>query len=259
MELFDSHSHFDLDAFDTDREAAHARAIDAGVVEQVLPAITAAAWPRLKEVARSYAGLHPSYGLHPMYLAEHRPAHLDELEHWLGRERAVAVGECGLDFYVRDLDPDWQRDYFVAQLTLAKQFDLPVIIHARRAVDEVTKHIRATRGVRGVVHSFSGSDQQARRLIDLGFVLSFGGPITYERANRLRSLVASLPLESILIETDSPDQPDSRHRGERNEPSYLPIVLRELARLRGADPAEIAAATTANARRLFGLQGRPQL
>lgn len=257
-ELFDSHSHFDVDAFDTDREAAYARALEAKVQEQVLPAITASTWPRLKAVAGSYAGLYPAYGLHPMYLEEHRPDHLVELEGWLDRERPVAVGECGLDFYVKDLDPPAQIPFFVAQLELARQFDLPVIIHARRSVDEVTKHIRGIAGLRGVVHSFSGSEQQARILVDLGFCLSFGGPITYPRANRLRSLVTRLPLESILIETDSPDQPDSSHRGERNEPAYLPIVLRELARLRDTDPVEIAAATTANARRLFGLPNRAE-
>lgn len=257
MELFDSHSHFDVAAFDADRDGAYARAVEAGVREQVLPAITAACWPQLKEVASGYPGVYPSYGLHPMYLEEHRPDHLDALEQWLDRERPVAVGECGLDFYVKDLDPEAQTLFFRAQLELARQFDLPVIIHARRSVDEVTKQIRRVPGSRGVVHSFSGSEQQARILIDLGFYLSFGGPITFERANRLRDLVRRLPLESILIETDSPDQPDSSHRGERNEPSYLPIVLYELARLRGEDPAAVAAATTANARRLFGLSAGP--
>jgi TatD DNase family protein len=253
VELFDAHSHFDVEDFDADRDAAYARAVEAGVAEQVLPAITAQAWPRLRQVASTYPGIHASYGLHPMYLAEHRPEHLNELAQWLERERPVAVGECGLDFFVEDLDPGAQTHYFTAQLDLARELDLPVIIHARRAVDQVTKQLRLRPGLRGMVHSFSGSEQQARRLIDLGFYLSFGGPITYPRAKRLRSLVASLPLESILIETDSPNQPDGTHRGERNEPAFLPIVLQELAGLREADPAEIAAATTANARRLFGL------
>lgn len=256
MDLFDSHAHFDDDSFDADRDAAHARALAAGVREQVLPAVSAATWPRLKHVAARYEGLYAAYGLHPMYLAEHRDAHLHALREWVEHERPVAVGECGLDFYVPDLDPDRQIAYFTAQLALAREFKLPVIVHARRAVDEVTKHIRRHPGLRGVIHSFSGSEQQARSLIDLGFCLGFGGPITYERANRLRRLVARLPLEAILIETDSPDQPDCMHRGERNEPAYLPSVLNELARLRDQDPLEIASATTANARRLFALPDR---
>jgi TatD DNase family protein len=257
VELFDAHSHFDVDAFDADRDGAYTRALEAGVAEQVLPAISAQAWPRLRQVAATYPGVHATYGLHPMYLAEHRPEHLDELAQWLERERPVAVGECGLDFFVEGLDPEAQAHYFTAQLDLARELGLPVIIHARRAVDEVTKQLRHRPGLRGMVHSFSGSEQQARTLIDLGFYLSFGGPVTYPRANRLRRLVATLPLEAMLIETDSPDQPDSSHRGERNEPAFLPTVLQELSRLREADPAEIAAVTTANARRLFGLRDRP--
>lgn len=253
MELIDSHAHFDDSSFEPDRDAAYQRAVAAGVTGQILPAVTAAGWPELKRVASRYPGLHAAYGLHPMFLADHRPEHLEALAQWLDREDAVAVGECGLDFYVPGLDPDEQIRYFDAQLSLSRQFDLPVIIHARRAVDQVIKYLRRHPGVRGVIHSFAGSDQQARQLIDLGFCLGFGGPITYPRANRLRGLVATLPLEAMLLETDAPDQPDSGHRGERNEPAYLPRILAEMAELRGATPADIAAVTTANTRRLFAL------
>jgi TatD DNase family protein len=253
MTLIDSHAHFDDARFDDDREAAWARARAAGVVEQVVPAVSAATWPRLKRVVAEHAGLHAAYGLHPMFLAEHRPEHLEALGHWLERERPVAVGECGLDFYVEGLDRTAQTRYFTAQLALAAEFELPVVIHARRAVDEVTKHIRRQPGLRGVVHSFSGSEQQACKLIDLGFCLGLGGPLTYPRANRLRRVAARVPLEGLLLETDAPDQPGNTHRGERNEPAYLPEVLATLAELRGRDPAEIAAATTANARRVFAL------
>ncbi len=256
MQLFDSHCHFDDAWFDEDRDLAYERAVASGVREIVLPAITAASWPKLKAVAERYAGLHPSYGLHPMLLAEHQPEHLEALGDWLAREQAVAVGECGLDFYVENLDRAAQIDYFVGQLDLAARFDLPVIIHARKAVDTVTKYLRQYAGLRGVVHSFSGSEQQALQLIDLGFYLSFGGPITYPRAKRLRRLAASLPLDAVLIETDAPDQPDVEHRGQRNEPAFLPIVVRELAQLRESDPEAIAQATTQNARRLFGLNAK---
>ncbi len=251
--LIDSHTHFDDAGFDADRDAAYQRARAAGVEAQVLAAVSARLWPKLKAVAAEYPGLYPCYGLHPVWLAEHRPEHLDALADWLTRERPVAIGECGLDAYLPDLDPDLQAEYFAGQLRLARRHDLPVVIHARHAVDQVIKLVRRFAGVRGMVHSFSGSEDQARRLLDLGILLSFGGPLTYLRANRLRGLMKILPLDGFLLETDAPDQPPSAHPGQRNEPAYLPEVLACIAELRGADPAEIAAATTANARRLFKL------
>ncbi|KAB2928896.1 MAG: TatD family deoxyribonuclease [Candidatus Contendobacter sp.] len=253
LALIDSHTHFDDASFDADRGAAYQRARAAGVEAQMLAAVSARLWPKLKAVAADYPGLYPCYGLHPAYLAEHRPEHLDQLADWLTRERPTAIGECGLDGYLPDLDPDLQAEYFAGQLRLARRHDLPVVIHARYAVDRVIKLVRRFAGVRGMVHSFSGSESQARRLLDLGILLSFGGPLTYPRATRLRGLIQVLPLDGFLLETDAPDQPSSTHPGQRNEPAYLPEVLVCVAELRNADPAEIAAATTANARRLFRL------
>jgi TatD DNase family protein len=257
LTLIDSHSHFDDARFDADRDAAYQRARAEGVTVQVLAAVSARRWPRLKAVAARYPGLYPSYGLHPLWLAEHRPDHLDALADWLRQEQPVALGECGLDYALPDLDPVAQTEYFAEQLRLARRHDLPVIIHARHAVDAVIKQVRRFPGVRGVVHSFSGSADQARRLLDLGILLSFGGPLTYPRATRLRGLMQTVPLDGFLLETDSPDQPPIRHRGERNEPAYLPQVLECVAELRGADPVEIAAAANANAARLFRLPDGP--
>lgn len=254
--LVDSHSHFDQAEFDHDRDAALARARAAGVTRQVVPAVDAAGWPKLREVCAADPGLHPAYGLHPICLANHRPPHLQELRGWLDRgaaPRPVAVGECGLDYFIEALDRDAQQIYFDAQLRLAREFDLPVIVHARRAVDAVIASIRRVGGLRGVIHSFSGSPEQARQLWDLGFLLGLGGPVTYERANRIRRVAASMPIEQLLLETDSPDQPNAGHQGERNEPARLREVLAVIAQLRGVDEADIAAATTANAERLFGL------
>ncbi len=252
MRLIDSHSHFDAAEFDADRIAVHARALAAGVDTQIVPAVDAAGWPKLKAVCAQLPGLHPAYGLHPMYLDAHRPEHLQELRCWIERERPVAVGECGLDYFVEGLDPARQQHYFDGQLALAAQFDLPVIVHARRAVDAVIAAIRRFPGLRGVVHSFSGSTEQAAQLHRLGFLLGIGGPVTYERANRLRGIVAAMPLEQLLLETDSPDQPGAAHRGERNEPAHLREALDVVATLRQVPREEIAAATSANAQRLFG-------
>ena len=253
LDLIDSHSHFDGAEFDGDRTHALARARAAGVRRQIVPAIDAAGFARVRELCAREHGLYPAYGLHPMYLAEHRPEHLQELEQWIERERPVAVGECGLDFFVPGLDADAQREYFRRQLELARKFDLPLILHARRAVDEVTAAIRRIGNLRGVVHSFSGSVEQAQHLWKLGFCLGLGGPLTYPRAHRLREIVATMPLEYLLLETDSPDQPLHGHQGQRNEPALLAEVCACVARLRGVEPEEVAAATTRNCERLFRL------
>lgn len=252
-DLIDTHCHLDVSEFDTDRDAVIQRARRAGVMRQIVPAIARAGFTKLRDLCAASPGLFPAYGLHPMFLSEHEPADLDELAAWIEREKPVAVGECGLDFSVEGLEADAQRSYFDAQLKLARDADLPVVVHARRALDEVTAAIRRI-GVRaGVVHSFSGSRQQAEALWKLGFALGIGGPVTYERAQRLRGIVADMPIEFLLLETDAPDQPPAGHRGERNEPAMLVEVLDVVARLRGVDPATIAAATTANAERLFEL------
>jgi TatD DNase family protein len=249
--LTDSHCHIDVAAFDADRDAVIARARAAGVTRQIVPAIAFASWPQLRAVCARYSGLFPAYGLHPMALPEHRPEHLDALADWIARERPLAVGECGLDFFVQDLDGESQRRYFERQLQIAREFDLPVIIHARRAVDAVIASIRRSGNLRGVIHSFSGSEEQARQLWHLGFRLGLGGPLTYPRANRLHRLVASMPLEQLLLETDSPDQPNCGHQGERNEPARLSDVLTVVAQLRGESEARIAEATSANSDDLF--------
>ena len=256
MRLIDSHSHFDAAEFDADRVAAHARAVAAGIDAQVVPAVDAAGWPKQKAICAQLPGLFPAYGLHPMYLASHRPEHLHELRGWLERERPVAVGECGLDYFVEGLDADAQQACFDGQLQLAREFDLPVIVHARRAVDAVIASIRKVGGLRGVIHSFSGSAEQAAQLHKLGFLLGIGGPVTHQRANRLRGIVATMPLEQLLLETDSPDQPGAAHRGERNEPAHLVEVLDVVANLRNMPREELAAATTANAERLFEIDLR---
>lgn len=254
--LVDSHSHLDADEFDPDRDQVLARARAAGVTRQIVPAVSAAGWGKLRALCAAEAGLFPAYGLHPMYLPEHSPEHLVALREWIERERPVAVGECGLDFFVENLDAARQSLFFEGQLRLARDFELPVIVHARRAVDAVMAAIRRFGPLRGVIHSFSGSADQARRLYDLGFLIGLGGPVTYERANRLRTLAAQLPIEYLLLETDAPDQPDSGHRDERNEPARLTTVRDTIAALRGMEPEAVAHATTANAERLFGLVRR---
>lgn len=253
MVLVDTHCHLDAAEFDRDRDSVVARALNGGITRQIVPAVEAAGWPKMRDICSGNPGLFPAYGLHPMFLEAHRPEHLAQLRDWIEGERPVAVGECGLDYFVEGLDRNAQSQFFQAQLQLAREFELPVVVHARRAVDAVIAAIRGTGKLRGVVHSFSGSREQARQLWDLNFMIGLGGPVTYDRANRLRNLAATMPLEHLLLETDAPDQPDAGIRGQRNEPARLAYVLKVIAGLRGVDEAEVAAITTANAERLFAL------
>jgi TatD DNase family protein len=253
LDLIDSHSHLDAAEFDADRPAVLRRAREAGVDRQIVPAVAFATFTGLRDQCAAEFGIYPAYGLHPMYLAAHKPGHLEELARWIEHERPVAVGECGLDFFVPDLDAQMQRLYFRRQLEIAQDSSLPVILHARRALEEVIATIRQIGHLRGVVHSFSGSAEQARQLWKYGFLIGLGGPLSYPRARRLREIAATMPLEFLLLETDSPDQPLHGHQGKRNEPALLAEVCACVAQLRGVDPQEIAAATTANAERLFAL------
>lgn len=251
-DLFDSHVHLDAPEFDPDRAEVLRRAHAAGVREMLVPAVAAALWPKLSGVCAADPGLHPAYGLHPCCLSRHDDEDLARLAGWLEAHPAAAVGECGLDYADPALDPERQLRLLTGQFTIARRFDLPLVLHARRAFEAVILALRAFgHPLRGVVHSFSGSAEQARQLGQLGFLVGIGGPVTYARARRLQRVVAELPVDSLLLETDAPDQPDADHRGRRNEPARLVNVLACVARIRGVPPAELAAATTANARRLF--------
>ncbi|MGQ0799134.1 MAG: TatD family hydrolase [Pseudomarimonas sp.] len=253
MNLFDSHCHLDVDEFAVDRDAVVARARATGVTRQLIPAIDFASWPGIRALCAAESGLLPAYGLHPVFVAKHTQSHLDALGEWLQQNRPAAIGECGLDFFVEGLDADAQRLCFQRHLELANEFDLPLVIHARRSVDEVIQRIRRIGGLRGVIHSFSGSIEQAEQLWKMGFFLGIGGPLTYSRALRLRRLVASMPIEFLLLETDSPDQPDAQWRGQRNEPHRLVEIAQCVAELRGVSLQSIADQTWANANRLFAL------
>lgn len=251
--LVDSHVHLDDTRFDMDRSRVMERARDAGVGAMIVPAVAALDWPALADLATRHGDVFPAYGMHPMFLPRHRLTDCDLLDQWLDTHRAVAVGEIGLDYFVEGLDRDRQQVLFGRQLSVAANHRLPVIVHARRAVDAVIAAIRRHPGTRGVVHSFSGSVEQAGQLFKLGFLVGIGGPVTYPRAQRLRRVVAELPVEQLLLESDAPDQPGIVHRGQRNEPSSITETLAELASLRGEHVEQLAAATTENARRLFDL------
>ena len=212
MELIDSHIHLDFPAFDPDRDSLLATARRAGIRHFVVPSTTRASWSRIRQLAMRFPALSVAYGIHPYFTHAHTLADCRELDRWIAHNPCVAVGEIGLDYYLKELDRAQQASLFEAQLSIARNHALPVILHARKAVEDVILRLRAHGLSRGIVHSFNGSAVQAGQLIDLGFKLGFGGALTYPGATRLRALVKQLPLDTICLETDAPDQPGIAYR-----------------------------------------------
>jgi len=250
--FIDTHCHLDAAEFDADRDAEYARAVAGGVTTLVIPAVSRDNFAAVAATCERYSGCLPAWGLHPMLLDVHRPEHLADLRAQIEAQRPVAIGEIGLDLFV-DLDYATQEFFYVKQLKIAKEFDLPVLLHCRKANDELLKHLRKI-GVRGgIAHAFNGSPQQADAFIKLGFKLGFGGAFTWPRANNLRRLAVDLPLEAIVLETDSPDIPPVWIGRGRNAPGELPRIAETLAELRGCDLNTVARQTSANACALLGL------
>lgn len=244
--LIDTHCHLDVEEFDADRDAVAARTLAAGVDTVVVPGYVAAHWPRLFEVCARYREprLLPVPGLHPCYIDGHQAADLETLERLLvAHPEVVAVGEIGLDHFLAELKaPALQRkqeDFFRAQLRLAAVAGKPVLLHVRKAHADVLRLLREERFREGgIVHAWSGGIEEARHYVRLGFHLGIGGPLTYDQSRRLREVVAALPLEALVLETDAPDMTPQPHRraGDsrtRNSPEFLPAVALALAELRG--------------------------
>ena len=253
MELIDSHCHIDVADFDDDREAVLQRARELGVTGLVVPGICAADWGTLLALCSSHAGLFPALGLHPVFMQQHAAGDVDTLQGLLEEHAVVAIGEIGLDYFVSGLDRASQQSLFEAQLAVARDANLPVILHVRKSHDAVLETLRRIPVRGGICHAFNGSLQQAARYIEMGFRLGFGGMLTFERSVKLRALARELPVEALVLETDAPDMTVAQHRGERNSPEYLPYCLSALASVRGADTEELARITTANTREVLNL------
>ena len=257
----DTHCHLDAPEFDADRAAVIARAAAAGVTQIVLPAVELANFETVRALAQAHDFVY-ALGIHPLYVARAQDDDLQRLRQALaaqrGDPRLVAVGEIGLDHFVPGLGLARQEHFYVEQLKLAAEFDLPAILHVRRSADTLLKHLRRTPVRGGIAHAFNGSEQQAMAFVALGFKLGFGGAMTFERALQIRRLAQALPLEAIVLETDAPDIPPhwlyrtalQRAAGDtaRNEPGELPRIAATLAELRGLSLHALAEATSANAR-----------
>ena len=255
ISIIDTHCHFDDELFDKDRDQVMQRALDRGIQQIIIPATTAQRWGKIKQLTQMYAGVFASYGLHPMFMTQHEPHHMTELDSWLDKEEAVAVGECGLDFFQGNSDQQQQLELFRGQLSLAKNHHLPVIIHARKSVDIALREIRKSGVSKGVMHSFSGSQQQAEQIIDLGFKLGISATVSFDRAKKLRSIIATIDVNGLVIESDAPDQPGEKHRVDRNEPSYISDHLAVMAELRGMSVEQLGQKLTQNSKYLFSLSG----
>lgn len=254
LELIDTHCHLDIEEFSDHFDMVLKQAQDAGVKKMILPGVDRSGWQRLMHLAATIPGLFAAPGLHPLYLSRHQPHHLEELKELVSRGQVVAIGEIGLDYYHATADRQAQQCLFEQQLQIATHGHLPVLLHVRKAHDQVLATLRRKKFRHGgIVHAFNGSFQQADQYIQMGFGIGVCGTITYERSRRIRRAVAALDQHALVLETDAPDIPVAAHRNEINLPEYLPAILASLAKLRDESLTALASLTTANACRILAL------
>ncbi len=255
--LIDTHTHLDFDDFDADRQAVLSRCKQLGVERMVVLGVYQRNLRRVWDLALSESSVYAALGLHPIYLDQHRPEHLDELGDWLarlaGHPKLCAIGEIGLDYYVESLDRQQQQTVFNSQLQLAADFNLPVLLHVRRSHADTIATLKRFRLKRsGIVHAFAGSLEEAREYLKLGFKLGLGGAATWPQALRMHRVIAQLPLDGVVLETDSPDMAPAMYPNQRNSPEHLPDICAALASLMHICAERLARISTDNARAVFG-------
>lgn len=252
---FDTHAHIDQDDFNDDRDAVVARAKEAGVADIIAVGVTAATSRTCTELAARYDGVHAAVGIQPNYVDEIAADEWDQIVELSKAPGVVALGETGLDRYWDRAPFDLQQDYFDRHLRLSQEIDLPFIVHMRECDEDTLTMLREARErgpLRGVMHSFTGTLETAKECLELGLYVSFAGMVTYKKSDALREIACLVPLNRLLIETDSPYlSPEPMRKIRRNEPAHVVHTCRRLAEARGESEEEVAAATTANARRLF--------
>jgi TatD DNase family protein len=253
LHFIDAHCHLDFEAFDDDRPQVLQRAADENIDDIIIPGTQKLFWNRIRRLCENHKQLHACYGLHPYWVTGHIKQDLQQLESYILQHRPVAIGECGLDFRPQQADKELQLDFFKHQLNIAAEHQLPVVIHSVKATETVIETIKKVKNLTGMVHSYSGSAEQARQLVDLNFFISAGGSVTYDSAKKIKRAIKEIPLTSLLIETDAPDQPDQENQDKRNEPAFLINTARAIAELRGVTLEEVARQTTENAKNLFNI------
>ena len=253
--IFDTHAHYDDERFDEDRSALISSLPEKGVGLVVNPGISLETSRAAVAMARQYPHMYAAVGIHPEDCADFKPEDIDVLRSLAREEKVVAIGEIGLDYYWEENPPrEFQQQVLRAQLALALELDLPVIIHDREAHADTLAVVREFPGLRGVFHCFSGSAEMARELVKMGWYLGFDGPLTFKNNKKAPAVAAAVPLERMLIETDSPYLTPAPHRGKRNDSTYLPFVAEKLAEWKGVTREEIERITWDNGRRFFGIE-----
>ncbi|OZB14377.1 MAG: hydrolase TatD [Marinobacter sp. 34-60-7] len=254
MKLVDAHCHFDFPEFESGRDELWARARSRGVCGLVIPGVRRADWARVSALSDPETGLWYCLGIHPWFIGEHRQEDLDLLEFTLAQrpKGCVALGECGLDA-LRE-DPDQQEEWFRAQVRIARKLELPLVIHSVKTHDQVHARLRREHWEgTALVHGFSGSYEQARKLVDLGCMIGVGGVITHNRARKTRDAIARLPASALVLETDAPDMAPAGVARGQNSPLELPGILASLANLRAEPVDQLASTLLGNVSRLYGL------
>lgn len=253
--LFDSHAHLNDEKFDDDRSEVIARALESGVTGIIDVGACMSSSARAVALAEQYGAIYAAVGIHPHDAKEAKESDYEQLAVWSKQEKVVAIGEMGLDYYY-DLSPrDVQRTVFIRQIDVARQMDMPIIIHDRDAHADILDILqKEAKGLRGVLHCFSGSLEMAREIIKLGFYISIAGPVTFKNAAKLPQIIAHVPLERVLLETDCPYLTPHPHRGKRNEPAYVRLVAEKVAALRGISLENLAEITTNNVKEIFKIK-----
>lgn len=254
--IFDTHAHYDDEAFDEDRDEVLASLAEQGVGIVVNICAGRASLQRTPELVEKYPFVYGAVGIHPDYAGEMDESVMEEISRLADREKIVAIGEIGLDYYWDAAPRDIQRYWFERQLALALEKDLPVVIHSREATQETLELMRRTYKesggkLRGVIHCFSGSAEIAKEYTDMGFYIGVGGVVTFKNGKKLKEVVEAMPLDKLVIETDCPYLAPVPHRGKRNTSALLTYVIEEIAALRGLTTEEVERITEENARRLY--------
>ena len=250
--LFDTHAHYDDEQFDRDREELLSGLPARGVGLVVNPGCDLSSSRKAIALAERYPHVWAAVGFHPENCAPYVPEDLETLRQLAGHPKVVAIGEIGLDYYWEENPPrEFQQQVFRAQLALAEELDLPVIVHDREAHGDSLAIIKEFPKVRGVFHCYSGSAEMARQLVDLGWMISFTGVLTYKNARKSVEAAQMVPLDRLMIETDSPYMAPVPHRGKRNDSGYVVYICRKLAEVKGISPEECERITTENGKRFF--------
>ena len=256
MEWIDTHCHLDEDAFHQDCSEVIQRAVDSGIVAMIAIGITLDSCRRVIDLADKFPEVYATVGLHPNYVSVAAPGDWEEIVQLASSPKVVGLGETGLDKYWDHSPLELQADYFDRHLELSTQRGLPFIVHSRNAEPETVAQLsgHAARGpLNGVIHAFCGTAETANACLEMGLYLSFGGMMTFKKNEIHRQVAATIPAERLLVETDAPYLAPTPYRGKRNEPAHVRLTAACLAEARGVSKEEIAAVTTANARRLFRL------